>query len=192
MYINSKLTAGEGVVDPSPACRRALEIVHGALKANGHSLMTVEPPSPYDGLVLASQLLNSDGCDTVASQLQPGERSDPGAAQMRFYMLLPRAIKYAYYLYVKYIRGDSLWAGLLRNFNRKSTVELWRLVARRESYRAGWHTWWQGFSGEEKPDVLLTVPNAMPALPHGAMRDAVSSCGYTFLFNLVSVVVCGL
>ena len=34
--------------------------------------------------------------------------------------------------------------------------------------------------------MILTVPNAMPALPHGAMKDAVSSCGYTFLFNMVS------
>lgn len=34
-------------------------------------------------------------------------------------------------------------------------------------------------------DVLLCPPNATPAVPHGGMRDAVSSCGYTFLFNLL-------
>ena len=38
-------------------------------------------------------------------------------------------------------------------------------------------------------DVMLTPPNATPAVPHGGMHDAVSSCGYTFLFNLVSVVI---
>lgn len=90
-----------------------------------------------------------------------------------------------------------MWAGILRNFNRKSSAELWRLVAQRESYRASWHEWWEGFGKAEKGeaaansecgrklDVILTVPNATPALPHGAMKDAVSSCGYTFLFNMV-------
>ena len=106
-------------------------------------------------------------------------------------MRLPRFIKYLHHLWVKYIRGDDAWAGILRNLDQKSSTELWRLVAERESYRASWHEWWESFAKEggaeqeRKPDVILTVPNAMPALPHDAMRDAVSSCGYTFLFNMV-------
>jgi hypothetical protein len=34
-------------------------------------------------------------------------------------------------------------------------------------------------------DVMITPRNATPAVPHGGMHDTVSSCGYTFLFNLV-------
>jgi len=31
----------------------------------------------------------------------------------------------------------------------------------------------------------LTVPNALPAYPHGGSKTGWRSCGYTFLFNLL-------
>ncbi|KAI5294968.1 hypothetical protein KEM55_006382, partial [Ascosphaera atra] len=34
-------------------------------------------------------------------------------------------------------------------------------------------------------DFILSPVNATPALPHDAMKDGVSSCGYTFLWNLL-------
>ena len=101
---------------------------------------------------------------------------------MSFFMRIPRPITYLYYLWVKYIRRDPIWAGLLKDFYPKSAFQQWKLVARREEYKARWHKWWQE---ESKLDFILTPPNATPALPHDAMKDAVSSCGYTFLFNLV-------
>ncbi|KAL9615379.1 MAG: hypothetical protein Q9167_000207 [Letrouitia subvulpina] len=153
-----------------------------ALKAEGHELVWIDPPSPYEGLVIASSLLNSDGCKTFGSFFRTGEWNDPGARQMHFYMSIPRPLKYLYYLWVRYARRDSIWAGLLENFHKKSAFEQWKLVARREEYKARWHSWWQD---EVKLDFLLTPPNATPAVPHGGMKDAVSSCGYTFLFNLL-------
>ena len=54
-------------------------------------------------------------------------------------------------------------------------------MAKREAYKARWHEWWNG----EALDFMLTPVNATPAVPHRGMREAVSSCGYTFLFNLV-------
>ena len=38
---------------------------------------------------------------------------------------------------------------------------------------------------EKKFDFIICPGNATPALPHKAMHDAVSSCGYTFLWNLL-------
>jgi Asp-tRNA(Asn)/Glu-tRNA(Gln) amidotransferase A subunit family amidase len=184
------LTTTTGVVDPSPACERALKTVVSALIDDGHQVEFVDPPSaatPYQGLVLASQLLNSDGCRTFAQFFRNGEHNDPGAAQMSFYMRLPRPLKYMYYLWVRYVRRDPIWAGLLRHWHQKSAFEQWKLVAQREAYRAAWHGWWDqsGPRGGNSVDILLTVPNATPAVPHGGMHDAVSSCGYTFLFNLI-------
>ncbi|KAF2469003.1 amidase signature enzyme [Lindgomyces ingoldianus] len=170
------------VVDPSPACARALEKVASALKAEGHEVYDVEPPSPYEALVIASQLLLSDGCQTFMSFFRTGEWNDPGAAQMVFYMRLPRPIKYLYYLWVKYVKGDSVWAGLLRNWHPKSAYEYWQLVGRREAFKARFFDWW---SEEANMDFMITPPNATPAVPHDGMHDAVSSCGYTFLFNLL-------
>ena len=173
----------DGVVTPSPACARALEHVSSALSSEGHEVFDITPPSPYEALVIASQLLNADGCRMFSSFFRTGEWNDPGAAQMKYYMELPRPIKYLYYLWVKYVRRDDIWAGLLRNWHEKSAFENWQLVSKREAFKAKWHVWWQE---EAKMDFMITVPNATPAVPHDGMKDAVSSCGYTFLFNLVS------
>ncbi|KAF2263076.1 amidase signature enzyme [Lojkania enalia] len=172
----------DGVVDPSPACARALENVASALAAEGHEVFDVNPPSPYEALVIASQLLNSDGCQTFMSFFRTGEWNDPGAAQMVFYMRLPRLVKYFYYLWVKYVKGDGIWAGLLRNWHPKTAYEYWQLAGRREAFKAKFFKWW---AEEAKMDFMVTPPNATPAVPHDGMRDAVSSCGYTFLFNLL-------
>jgi Asp-tRNA(Asn)/Glu-tRNA(Gln) amidotransferase A subunit family amidase len=170
------------VVDPSPACARAQDEVAKALAAEGHQVFDVEPPSPYEALRLASQLLMSDGGSTFMSHFRTGEWNDRGAAQMMRYMRLPRLVKYVHYLYVKYVKGDSIWADLLRDWHPKTAYESWQLVGKREAFKADFFTWW---SEEANMDVMLTPPNATPAVPHGGMHDAVSSCGYTFLFNLV-------
>lgn len=152
------------------------------MSSEGHEVVEVHPPSPYEALVIAANLLNSDGCKMFRSFFRTGEWTDPGAAQLNLYMRIPRPFKYLYYLWVKYVRCDPIWAGLLENFHEKSAFEQWRWVGRREAFKARWHAWWQE---EAKVDFLLTPPNATPAVPHEGMRDAVSSCGYTFLFNLV-------
>jgi Asp-tRNA(Asn)/Glu-tRNA(Gln) amidotransferase A subunit family amidase len=171
-----------GVVTPTPACKRALEMAVYALESQGHTVFDVSPPSPYKALSIASQLLIADSGSTYLSHMRTFETNDPGAAQMAFYMRLPTPIRYLYYLWVRYVRRDSIWAGILRNFGPKSVTEQWKLVSEREAYRTQWWDWWN----QENFDIMLTVPNATPALPHKAMHDAVSSCGYTFLFNLVS------
>lgn len=172
----------DGVVDPSPACRRALELTEAALRKAGHEVVEIDPPSPYEGLCLASILLNSDGLETAMSFLRRGERNDSGVAQLRRYMELPRAIRYLYYLWIRYVRRDRIWAGLLRNWHVQEAPEIWKLNARRELYKRRWFDWWDA----SDVDCLITPPNATPAVPHNGMHDAVSSCGYTFLFNLVS------
>jgi Asp-tRNA(Asn)/Glu-tRNA(Gln) amidotransferase A subunit family amidase len=171
----------DGVVDPTPACRRALEMTEEALRKQGHDIVEIDPPSPYDALCIASLLLCSDGLSTVMSFFRWGEWNDRGANQMRFYMNLPRPVKYLHYLWVKYVRRDGIWAGLLRDWHPKTAYETWALNARREAYKQEWFDWWT----DSNLDCLIAPPNATPALPHEGMNDAASSCGYTFLFNLI-------
>lgn len=173
----------DGVIDPSPACVRALDKAADALRAQGHEVTELSGmPDMYEALELASKLLNSDGCQTFESFRRPGEWVDRGAAQMSYYAWLPRPIKWLYAVYVRYVRRDPVWAGILEGWGPKSAFEQWKLVARREAYKARWHEWWEK---EAKVDFILTPPNATPAVPHDAMGDACSSCGYTFLWNLV-------
>ncbi|KAG5929475.1 hypothetical protein E4U42_005739 [Claviceps africana] len=171
----------DGVVDPSPACKRALEMTEDALRRQGHDIVEIDPPDPYEALYLASRLLCADGLDIVCSFFRTGEWNDRGVSQMRFYAKLPRAIKYLHYLWVRYIRRDAAWAGLLRDWHRTTTTEYWELIYRREAYKRRWWEYWEA----TELDFVLAPPNATPAVPHDGMHDAVSSCGYTFLFNLV-------
>lgn len=173
----------DGVVDPSPACMRALNDVVAALEKDGHEIHDVTPPNPYEALYIGSHLLNADGCKTFKSFMRTGEWNDPGAEQMSWLMGLPRPIKWVYWAWVKYVRRDDVWADLIKNWHPKSAYGQWQLVSKREAYKARFHDWWEQ---EAKLDFMLTPPNATPAVPHDGMKDAVSSCGYTFLFNLVS------
>jgi len=176
----------DNVVDPAPACVRALQMAVDALEAQGHEIFDVSPPDPYGALVIASNLLNADGTKTFRSYFRTGESDDAGAKEFGRYMRLPRFIKWFYYAYVKYIKRDAVWAGLLENWHEKSAYENWQWVAKREAYKAKFHAWWNEFgSFGDGMDVMLTPPNATPAVPHNGMKEASSSCGYTFLFNLL-------
>lgn len=176
----------DGVVDPSPACKRALWMAQEALRVQGCEIVEVEgAPDMYEGLRIASLLLNADGCQMFESFRRCGEWNDAGASQLRRLAGMWAPVRYLYYLWVKYVRRDHIWAGLVRHWRAQSAFENWKLVSQREVYRAKWFEWWN----EQELDVIISPPNATPAVPHDGMRDAVSSCGYTFLFNLVSPVL---
>ncbi|KAL1585716.1 hypothetical protein WHR41_06088 [Cladosporium halotolerans] len=187
----------DNVVDPSPACSRALSTAVNALQSAGHEIVPIDPPSPYRALVIASNLLNSDGTQTFRSYFRTGESDDPGAAAFGAYMRLPRVFKWFYWAWTKYVRRDEVYAGLLEHWHGKSAAQQWSWVAKREAYKAEWHDWWNAFAHPDTPgvqdgaglDVILAPPNALPATPHGAMKTAAAACGYTFMFNLLDYAV---
>lgn len=185
------LMSTDGVCRPSPAIKRGLDLTAAALKKAGHEVIPIEvsdfpaTATPANALQIASVLLCGDGGKTFKSFFRSFEANDPGAAQIYGYMAIPRPVKYLWYLYVRYIRGDPLWASLLRYFHPLSAVQNWSWVAKREAFRATWFAWLNPSHDQHKFDFILCPANATPALPHGAMHDAVSSCGYTFLWNLL-------
>lgn len=190
---NKKLRVGlmttDGVCAPSPAIARGLELTVAALQKAGHDVVPIEVSSfpatatPALGLQIASTLLCADGGKMFRSFFRTGESNDPGAAQITFYMSLPRPIKYMWYLWTRYIRRDNIWASILRYFHPLTAFENWQWVAKREKFRETWFNWWN--APQQQFDFILCPANATPALPHGCMKDAVSSCGYTFLWNLL-------
>lgn len=179
----------DGVVQPSPAIARGLAITADALRKAGHEVIPIpvsgfpSTATPGYGLQIASMLLCADGGRTFKSFFRSFETNDPGAAQINFYMSLPRPFKYLWYLYTRYIKRDSLWASILRYFHPLTAEGNWQWVAKREAFRGTWFNWWS--EPAQSFDFILAPGNATPALPHGAMHDAVSSCGYTFLWNLL-------
>lgn len=171
----------DGVVAASPACFRALKLVTSTLVAHGHQVVIAEPPSPYEGLKIASQLLLADGGKTCIKPMRSGESNDPGVREAIAMFRVPRFIKKLYAWYLRYIRRDEVYAGLIEVWHEKTVPEYLALVARREAYREYWFEWMR----KEGLDFILTVPNALPAVPHGGMKEGFKACGYTFLFNLL-------
>ncbi|KAF8579665.1 amidase signature enzyme [Ramaria rubella] len=184
-HSDKKLTWGviwdDGVIPPSPACERTLRTVVNALQRDGHNIVEFDPPSLYEGLKLASQLLLADGGEIMMRPFQFREPNDPFVHMVRRILLLPRILRTMYSWYLRYIRRDPITAGLVKVISRKTTVEQFGLVAQREGYRAKFHEAMKNAG----VDFLLTVPNAMPALPLGGMKNSAGSIGYSFIFNLL-------
>ncbi|CCM00798.1 uncharacterized protein FIBRA_02840 [Fibroporia radiculosa] len=171
----------DGVVIPSPVCRRALQEVVDVLQADGHEVVPINPPSPYEGLRLASQLLYADGGKMCIKPMRYGEFNDPGVIQALAMFRTPRFVKRLYAWYLRHIRGDEVYAGLVEDWSEKTIPEYLMLVSQRDSYRERWHQFLQ----DQALDFVITVPNAHPAVPHGGIKDGWKSCGYTFLWNLL-------
>lgn len=119
-----------GVVRPSPACSRALELAISALSQAGHTIVSLEPPSPLKGLKLASQLLLADGGRTTMSHYKYGQKNELGLMYMIRAMRLPRWVKW---IWAKWIRlfGDNIWADLVEDWHEKSGFEQQKLVVQR-------------------------------------------------------------
>ncbi|KAG1733426.1 amidase signature enzyme [Suillus lakei] len=168
----------DGVVTPSPACARALKTVTAILEKNGHEVVTLKCPSPYEGLQIASQLLLADGGKTASKNHHAFESNDAGMTSAFRGLRLPHFVMKLYAWYYRHIRRDPIYA------------EFYALIAQREDYRSRWFKVWraaevEGSQGDEGVDFILTVPNSLPAVPHGGMRHGWKACGYTFLFNLL-------
>ncbi|KAI5117279.1 hypothetical protein M0805_005604 [Coniferiporia weirii] len=171
----------DGVVPVSPACRRALMSVVDNLRLGGYEVINFTPPNSYEGLQIASQLLLADGGKTAFAPLLWGEPNDVGMAPAHTWLRLPHVLRRLYTWWVRYIRRDAIYAGLLEDFCEKTMQEYYKLVAQREGYRARWFEAW----GQAQLDFLLTAPNALPAVPNGGMKGGWKVCGYSFLFNLL-------
>ncbi|KAF8226391.1 amidase signature enzyme [Tricholoma matsutake] len=171
----------DGVVLPSPPCARALQAVVDILEKHGHEVVTINPPSPYEGLKIASQLLMADAVKTATKPIRAFELNDVGMQQAVRMFSLPHWIRRIYVWYIRYIKRDEIYAGLVEGWYEKSLIEYWPLVTQREDYRRRWFEMWN----KEGLDFVLTVPNALPAVPHGGMKEGFKACGYTFLFNLL-------
>lgn len=124
---------------------------------------------------------------TAAKQLiapvRWGERIDPGVRQVIRTLRYPRFIKNAYAWIIRHIYKDPMWADLVSGCTEKTVDEEWHLTVRRDKYRKQFHDAWN----DAKFDLLLTVPNSIPAIPKDGMEEAtVANCSYVFLFNVVS------
>jgi hypothetical protein len=113
------------------------------------------------------------------------ESNDPGVSSGLFVLRLPRFLIKLYAWFYRHILRDEVYASLVEGWSVKTIQEVYALVGQRDNYRAEWFEYWQ----KEKLDLVLTVPNALPAIRHGDSRRTWKACGYTSLFNTVGVML---
>jgi hypothetical protein len=114
--------------------------------------------------------------------IRPGETIDAGVIQATRMGDLPRWLRRLYIWYIRYIKRDEIYAGVLDGWCKKTVPEYWNLSAQRQAYRSKWFHMWN----REQLDFVITVVNPLPAVPHGGMKEGVSTVNYTMLWNLAS------
>lgn len=171
----------DGIVDPSPACHRALKMTVDAVEKQGHEIVEFVIPDALEGHALGGKIICSDGLEQTSSGRWFGERNDKGVNRAKWYGRLPRFIKRIYAWYVEHIRGDKIWATLIREFDQHTMIEHRENTYKKFQWRQKVFDAWK----ESGIDFLLTVPHSTPAFPHYAYYDSFSGLDYTFFFNIL-------
>ncbi|PPQ96326.1 hypothetical protein CVT26_004952 [Gymnopilus dilepis] len=169
----------DGVIPPTPACKRALLMAVAALEKQGHEIFDFSPPKIHEGLQIGYQLLFSDGGLQITTALQQGEAVSPATKAILDLMSLPRPIKKILSCFIH--SNDPLSSQLYDTLHAKTALQDRENVVARDLYRAEWHRRWT----ELGLDFILTVPIAFPAPANNeSVKTTLMSAGYTFLFNL--------
>lgn len=170
----------DGVIPPSPACRRALSTVADSLREQGHEVVDLTPPNISEFLEIGYQLAFGDAGQQIRDSLVPKETVNPALASFLDLINLPRLFKKL--LASFYSAKDPIYANLLNVMHPKTIAEERALIVKRDQFRAEWHEQWS----KEGLDFILTVPAPFPAVKHGeGLKASLMTASYAFLFNLL-------
>ncbi|KAF5324089.1 hypothetical protein D9619_011410 [Psilocybe cf. subviscida] len=173
----------DGIIAPSPACRRALALASAALKKEGHEVVDFTPPNVFEGLKVGYQLMFSDGAEQLREPLGPGgEGLTPASMELLSLLQLPKFLKRMLSTITCLISADRITAALLKLMHTKTVMEERANIVARNEYRRRWAERWR----EEGLDFVVTVLMALPAVKHGeSQQSSLIGAGYTFLFSLL-------
>lgn len=175
----------DGIVSPSPACRRALKWTCEALEKQGHEVVDFSPPSISEGLNVGLQLCFGDGGAGFFGPLRKDEKLDPVMVAVKSLLGMPLLLKKFLAMITRKFTGDEVWASMLETLHLKSPAEERALVVSRDEHKAKWHQAWD----DEGFDFLLTVPHPLPAIPTGtAEKVTLVSASYMMIFNILDYI----
>lgn len=181
----------DGYSPSSPACQRAVMDTVGALEKQGHTCVPFFPPSVQEAMSIFYGLISVDG---GVSRLAP-LKGDPKVSPLR---VLSRALglwwptRTILTWAARRILKDEPTAIMLENTRKKSSLESWDFVARRNRYREQFLEAWMAMTEGEKNqamDCIICPPSALPAFRHQGMGQAISSVSYTALYNVLDLPV---
>ncbi|KAG5440027.1 hypothetical protein PCK2_000635 [Pneumocystis canis] len=160
----------DGFTSTSPACRRAVCMVVDALKASGHKVVEIRPPSSLDAVEIFIGLTSSDGYKEVYDFL----KKDPMEKNLRLPILaswIPYFFKCVIGYVIENIICDPKFSTVFKAVGKKKTLEYYRLICRRNLYQKEWSKVWNNY----KLDGIIAPSSPLPALPHDGTTSGIYS-----------------
>lgn len=170
-----------GVVQASPALRRAVREAADVLRERGAEIVPFELPEGPLANRLYTQLMTADGLSCLVRALN-GTRADARLRQMFFFLRMPRIFR-LFLRGLAAVTGQRAGGMNLRESGPYSADFYWQLIAERNRYKARF------FEAMERArlDVLLCPPLATAALRHGTSIDVNIGQSYISVFNLLGM-----
>jgi fatty acid amide hydrolase len=172
---------GNGVFDPSPAIRRAVQEAAGALAGMGTEVQEWPVTELQEGWDICVRLLVADGMRSARRALA-GSAVDPFIGDLVRPPRLPNAVLAALSWSFAAL-GQRHAAQGFRRLRELSADQFFRMVHRRNQFRDRFLAALEA----RRIDALLCPAGALAAVPHGSSRFLGDTLSYTAIYNLLGV-----
>jgi amidase len=181
----SKLRFGyylsDGMIESSPACKRAVLETVSALRKQGHECIEFTSPLNIRAMEVFLGLASSDGYKKMLSHLA----SDPMEDSLFLVTLGPRLPSFVRSLVcwiAKTVLGDSLFSRFFSLARVKTVSEFTDLTDQRDKVTTAWYeqVWDKyGFDG------IIAPVQSLPVIPHGGSTYLSPLAAATIIYNVV-------
>ena len=124
----SSLCGTDGIIQTSPACRRAVHETIAALRAAGHECVEFVPPKAVETIAEYVAITSADGTKTLLDPVgdDPEVAEISGITAAKF----PGFVRWLATWALGKIFGDTLFPDVLRQASPKSANDYWKHVER--------------------------------------------------------------
>ena len=134
----------DGHVLPQPPVQRALNIVHGALNANGYEVIDWDPPQHAAAVENLFRLIGADGGSGIRNEMKKSDEPP--------------------------VRGLQLWYNQPGAFKKAPLEQFWSWSQQRTDYNTAYRSYWK-MSGKGSPSGQPVDGVIMPVIANAATHE---------------------
>ena len=169
----------DGFFPVSPAIRRVVQEAANHLRSRGAELVELPLPSLERLMTIVFGVLAADGGAAVRRQLV-GSKVDERLTSMLWLSMMPGIVRRVAANTLRR-RNNPHKALLVESARKRTTDEYWQLSLELDRYRCQF----VDVSREEKLELMLLPPAALPAFPHGNANELVTAAAYSMFANVL-------
>ncbi|KAG2369045.1 amidase signature domain-containing protein [Suillus spraguei] len=187
----SKLRFGyylsDGMLESSPACKRAVLETVSALRKQGHECIEFTSPLNASAMEVFLGLTSSDGYKKMLSHLDSDPMAKPDLQEDSLFLVtlgprLPSFVRKLACWIAKTFLGDSLFPRFFSLAREKSVLEFTDFTDQRNEVTAAWYeqVWDKyGFDG------IIAPVQSLPVIPHGGATYLSVFAAATITYNVI-------